>query len=461
MAPLLRKPDFPYIQTLLAKRVRQKLFLIILSLLLIGCIGLISCNSSPETQCPDITDPGLYVQPSVVQVFITDINGSILKSGTGAIASTGKPYGQVITTANLVSEAQRMWIGFRGGANNEALLKTTFPSSDLALLTVIIPDGFPSLPIATDEVPPKSEVYSTGYLGDDYFTFKSDIKNTVRDSAGHTSYAMSSTIPSAISGGPVITKCGELIAVITQATEQNVLATAISTGHIFQDLQDSLSTPVRDFLDQGRERLYRGEHERAIEEFSRAIQLKPSDSLAYHERGYTYSKLGKYDRAINDFTQAIQFDPYDASAYNYRGQVYVFLKDYTKAIKDYTQAIVESPADSYDHLLGLHERAKAYFDTADYSLAVGDYTQALRVEREHNLAQFGLTQANLINRGMSYHELGIYEEAIQDYSEALTLSPNSARTYYLRALSYQKINEPELAESDFATAHGLGLQTQK
>ena len=442
------------------KLAMPKPLLVLFLLVLVWSFAVISCSDSGQARCPDIADPGLYVQPSVVQVFVTDINGSILRSGTGAIAATNDPYGQIITTANLVSDAQRIWIGFRGGANNEALLKTTFPSSDLALLTVIVPPGFPLLAVPSITEPIDSEVYSTGYLGADYFTFKSNITKTVKDSAGHTSYAMSSTIPSAMSGGPVVNKCGELIAIITQATQQNVLATAVHTGHIFQDLQSSLSTPVRDFLDQGRERLYRGEHERAIEEFSRAIQLNPANALAYHERGYTYSRLGKYERAITDFTEAIQLDPFDASAYNYRGQVYLQIDEYDKAIRDYTQAIVESSADSYDHLLALHERAEAYFNSGNYSLAIGDYTQALTVEKTHNLSQFGLAPTNLLNKGMSYHELGEYEEAIEDYTEAIRVSPDSARIYYLRALSYQKTNQPRLAEADLKKAHELGLQAQ-
>jgi Flp pilus assembly protein TadD len=435
--------------------------LLMLSLIVLACsFAVIGCSNSAQIQCPDIADPGLYVQPSVVQVFVTDVNGAILRSGTGAVAATNDPYGQIITTANLVSDAQRIWIGFRGGANNEALLKTTFPSSDLALLTVIVPPGFPMLAISSIKEPIDTEVYSTGYVGDDYFTFKSNITKTVKDSAGHTSYAMPSTIPSAISGGPIVTKCGELIAIITQATQQNVLATAVHTGHIFQDLQSSLGSPVQAFLDQGRERLYRGEHERAIEEFSRAIQLNPTNALAYHERGYTYSRLGKFERAITDFTEAIQLDPFDASAYNYRGQVYLQIDEYDKAIRDYTQAIVESSADSYDHLLALHERASAYFDSGNYSLAIGDYTQALTVEKKHNLDQFGLTHTNFLNRGMSYHELGKYKEAIADYTEAIRISPSAARIYYRRALSYQKTNQFELAESDFKKAHDLGLQAQ-
>ncbi len=448
-----------YDRTISGKLIAHTVATLIPRLFLILCAFLISCTETPQSNCPAIKDPGLYVQPSVVQVFITDINGSILRSGTGAIASTEAPYGQIITTAKLVSDAQRIWIGFRGGTNNEALVKDTFPSADLALLTVIIPPDFPALRLVAIDTPIDTKVYSTGYLGDDYFTFESTINNTVVDSSGHTSYAMSSTTPSLINGGPVVTHCGELIAVVTQATEHNILASAVTAGHMSQNLQNALSISTRDFIEQGRERLYRGEHERAIEEFSRAIQLNPNDALAYHERGYTYSQLRKYERAIQDFTQAIQLDPFDASAYNYRGQVYSRLRDYEKAIRDFTQAIVESPADSYDHLLGLHERAKAYFDAENYSLAIGDYTQALTVENDHSLSQFGLAHTNLVNRGMSYHEIGNYSESIRDYTSAIELSPDVAKTYYLRALSYQKLENADLAQLDLTKARELGLQS--
>jgi len=43
-----------------------------------------------------------------------------------------------------------------------------------------------------------------------------------------------------------------------------------------------------------------------------AIQLDPNDEDAYCMRGRAYYKLGQHHRAINDYTKAIQLDPDDA-----------------------------------------------------------------------------------------------------------------------------------------------------
>jgi Flp pilus assembly protein TadD len=43
------------------------------------------------------------------------------------------------------------------------------------------------------------------------------------------------------------------------------------------------------------------------------------NAAAYNNRGFAYLKKGDNDRAIADFTQAIQLDPKDALAYGAAG----------------------------------------------------------------------------------------------------------------------------------------------
>ena len=53
----------------------------------------------------------------------------------------------------------------------------------------------------------------------------------------------------------------------------------------------------------------KGEHDRAIEDYSRAIELDPEYAPAYYNRGNAYSDKGEYDRAIEDLNRAIELDP--------------------------------------------------------------------------------------------------------------------------------------------------------
>ena len=64
------------------------------------------------------------------------------------------------------------------------------------------------------------------------------------------------------------------------------------------------------------------EHDRAIEDFNKAIQLNPDHALAYANRGVAYYYKGDYDCAIEDFNKVIQLNPDYALAYNNRGGAY-------------------------------------------------------------------------------------------------------------------------------------------
>ena len=53
----------------------------------------------------------------------------------------------------------------------------------------------------------------------------------------------------------------------------------------------------------------KGEIERAIADYSKAIEIDPQHSNAYFGRGSAFEAKGDYDRAIADFTKAIEISP--------------------------------------------------------------------------------------------------------------------------------------------------------
>jgi len=66
----------------------------------------------------------------------------------------------------------------------------------------------------------------------------------------------------------------------------------------------------------------KGDHDRAIQDFSEAIRLSPTYAYTYRNRGIDYQEKGDYDHAIKDFNQAIRLDPNYARAYFDRGKAY-------------------------------------------------------------------------------------------------------------------------------------------
>jgi adenylate cyclase len=59
--------------------------------------------------------------------------------------------------------------------------------------------------------------------------------------------------------------------------------------------------------------LYRGDHNKAIAEYQRAIELNPNCSLAYGSLGTAFNYIGEFDKSIRNNEIAIRSDPMDIS----------------------------------------------------------------------------------------------------------------------------------------------------
>lgn len=62
-----------------------------------------------------------------------------------------------------------------------------------------------------------------------------------------------------------------------------------------------------------------GEYEKAVQDYSQALQVDPHNSYAYYNRGITRDRSGDYEGAIEDFSHAIRLDPANADFFHNRG----------------------------------------------------------------------------------------------------------------------------------------------
>jgi tetratricopeptide (TPR) repeat protein len=62
-----------------------------------------------------------------------------------------------------------------------------------------------------------------------------------------------------------------------------------------------------------------GQYALAVEDYTRSLELNPSNIKTFNNRGYSYAKSGNYEAAIADYDQAIQLDPSNSHAYHNRG----------------------------------------------------------------------------------------------------------------------------------------------
>jgi len=87
----------------------------------------------------------------------------------------------------------------------------------------------------------------------------------------------------------------------------------------------------------------RGDLERSIEEFKKAIELKPGYADAYHNLGNTYQQRGGVEEAIENYQKAIEFNPNLWQSYQNLGAIYFTREEYQLAEKCFQEAIKINP----------------------------------------------------------------------------------------------------------------------
>jgi Tfp pilus assembly protein PilF len=92
------------------------------------------------------------------------------------------------------------------------------------------------------------------------------------------------------------------------------------------------------YVNRGIAYMEKGQHDLAIRDFSKTIEIDPSYIEAYLNRGITYLVQGQYDLAIRDYTRALEIDPRNANTYVHRCLAYSSLGLDEQAIKDYRTA---------------------------------------------------------------------------------------------------------------------------
>jgi tetratricopeptide (TPR) repeat protein len=91
---------------------------------------------------------------------------------------------------------------------------------------------------------------------------------------------------------------------------------------------------VQSLVNAGINNSQKGHYDQALQDFNKALQLKPKDPALITFRGITYYAKGDNAKAIQDFDAAIKINPNFARAYYQRGMVYDNMEKYDKAVAD-------------------------------------------------------------------------------------------------------------------------------
>ena len=132
-------------------------------------------------------------------------------------------------------------------------------------------------------------------------------------------------------------------------------------------------------------------------------------SVDHYNWGIAYAKEGKYDKAIYEFTTAIEFNPRFAEAYCNRGLACKNKGEYDQAISDCSKAIEINPG----YAMAYYNRGNAYLFKGQNDLAISDYTKSLEIKPR-------LAKA-YNNRGLAYYYKREYDKAWEDVHKVQSL----------------------------------------
>jgi serine/threonine protein kinase/Tfp pilus assembly protein PilF len=167
-------------------------------------------------------------------------------------------------------------------------------------------------------------------------------------------------------------------------------------------------------VNRGAMRRRRGKLAEATEDLHRAMAREPEHYLAYANLARVYAAQLRWDEAIAQIDEAIRRSPSLAFLHRTRARIHVDAGKPTEAQRDYAQALRLTPAGS----------AFAHLWSAEQALVQRRYRDALQSFDSYERLEVPDAQFYQ-DRGLARAMLHDYAGAVEDYTRALALEPNS------------------------------------
>ncbi|MBI5723269.1 MAG: tetratricopeptide repeat protein [Planctomycetes bacterium] len=187
----------------------------------------------------------------------------------------------------------------------------------------------------------------------------------------------------------------------------------------------------------------------ALADWDQIVDMDPDRPENYRIRGDLYVKAGKFNDALLDFNKAIELDARYAEAYNSRGTVYRLMNSpqldmRDKALKDFQTAVELKPgwAEAWCNL------AAVKADMRMFKNAFFDLSRAIELKPDYAMAYF--------QRGSVLGATGQTPQAIGDFDAAIRLYPGFIQAYANRARAHYEMQQYDKAWADVHKVEALG-----
>lgn len=211
-----------------------------------------------------------------------------------------------------------------------------------------------------------------------------------------------------------------------------------------EDVSEELT--ASDYIDLGN--YYDDDHYKAIDYFTKAIELNPRLAEAYSLRAQRKQILGDLKGAMLDYNIALELDPNDCRVYLNRGTLKYNKSDYRGAKLDYQNSLTTSIS-SLDSVASYYNIGLAQSSLKEFKSAIVTLTKSININPHY---------LSYDRRAYSKFMIDDYWGAIEDYNKTIELNPDHREAYYNRGLCKISLGRQESGCLDLSKAGELGYE---
>lgn len=193
-----------------------------------------------------------------------------------------------------------------------------------------------------------------------------------------------------------------------------------------------------------------GDFEKALEDYSASIRLKPQNPAPYNSRAKLYFSMNQDQKALDDYMQAVKLDPANMEYLVNRGAAYAKLGEMDQALSDLSQVVKINPNNANAFL----NRSLVWQEKGNFKMTLSDLEAYLRLKPQHADIWY--------EKGRVQRFTGQHEEALKSLNTALKLNPQNGIYYRERAKVYfvQENFEKAVLDAKMAQQWGAKLEPE-
>ncbi len=215
------------------------------------------------------------------------------------------------------------------------------------------------------------------------------------------------------------------------------------------------------------------DYENARIDYLRAVELAQKNAMFRSNLGTVLFRLNELEASLEQNSMALELDPNFESAHYSMANTLVAMKKYDEALASYNRAISIRPKAEF-----FHARGRLHFIRNDFELAIEDNTRSIEASPAYSVAYADRATANsrlgkfklaipdarkaietsgessAIRYSLAYflYMDGQFSAALTEASKVIQLEPNWKAAYTLRSNIYLKLGNAAKMREDRATA---------